>query len=180
MTNSTSTFTELITRRRSIRKYTSQPLSPDEVAQLLQAGLLAPTSRNSRSNHFIAVEDPEKLALLSKSKRGGCKFIAQCPLAIIVAADPLEAGEVWLENTSVAATFIQLQAEALGLGSCWIQIHGRQTAEGYSSEEYVKEVIQAPLALQVLAIITVGYALEKKQPHEIEQLPWENVHTNNF
>lgn len=174
-----NTFLNLIKKRRSIRRYLDKPISADDVALLLQAGLLAPTSRNSRSCHFVAVENKETLHQLSKSKRGGCKFIENSPLAIVVGADP-SVGEVWVENASIAATFIQLQAESLGLGSCWVQIRGRQTAEGYDAQSYVRDIINAPMALQILAIITVGYPDEEKPEHDIEQLNWNQVHADKF
>ncbi|OJU53782.1 MAG: NAD(P)H nitroreductase [Bacteroidales bacterium 45-6] len=172
-------FKELTEKRRSIRKYTEQAIAPEDVQLLLQAGLIAPTSKNKKPCHFIAVEDKEQLQLLSKCKKGGCGFIADSALSIVVAADPL-VSDVWIEDASIAATFIQLQAEDLGLGSCWVQVRGRQTPDGFDSEEYVRSVIGAPMPLQVLAIITIGHKKEEKSPQDIESLGWENVHIDKF
>ncbi len=55
-----NSFQELIKRRRSTRKYTETPLTQDQVVDLLKAGLMAPTSKNTHSWQFIAVDDKEK------------------------------------------------------------------------------------------------------------------------
>ncbi|MBP1617404.1 MAG: putative nitroreductase family protein [Bacteroidetes bacterium] len=172
-------FKELTEKRRSIRKYTEQAIAPEDVQLLLQAGLVSPTSKNKKPCHFIAVENKEQLELLSKCKKGGCSFIADSALSIVVAADPL-VSDVWIEDASIAATFIQLQAEDLNLGSCWVQVRGRQTSDGFDSEEYVRSVISAPMPLQVLAIIAIGHKKEEKSPQDIEALGWENVHIDKF
>lgn len=174
-----NSFENLIINRRSTRKYQDKPLSGDMVKLLLQAGLMAPTSKNRKPCHFIVVEDKNKLSELSLCKRGGCKFIADAPIAIIIGADP-QVSDVWIEDAAIAATYIQLQAEALGLGSCWVQIRDRQTATGYDSDGYIREVINAPMPLQILAIITIGYKDENKQANNPENLLWENVHIDNF
>lgn len=172
-------FKELIEKRRSIRKYSEQAIAPENVQMLLQAALVAPTSKNKKPCHFIAVEDKQQLELLSRCKKAACGFIADSALSIIVAADPL-VSDVWIEDASIAATYIQLQAEDLGLGSCWVQVRGRQTADGFDSEEYVRGVIGAPMPLQVLAIITIGHKKEEKSSQDMESLGWENVHIDKF
>jgi nitroreductase len=172
-------FSELIERRRSIRKYTPQAIDPEVVQLILEAGLLAPTSKNKKPCHLVAIEDKGQLELLSKCKKGGCGFIADCALAVIVAADPL-VSDVWIEDAAIVATFMQLQAEDLGLGSCWVQIRDRQTADGYDAAGYIRSVIGAPMPLQVLAIITFGHKKEEKTPHDRENLGWENIHIDKY
>lgn len=172
-------FSELIRKRRSIRKYTNQKIDEEAVKLILEAGLMAPTSKNKKPCHFIVVEDKKQLELLAKCKKGGCGFIADSALSVVVGADPL-ASDVWVEDASIAATFMQLQAEDLGLGSCWIQIRGRQTADGFDSEEYVRSIVGAPMPLQVLAIVTIGHKQEEKSPQDLETLGWEKVHIDKF
>ena len=171
-------FSQLVETRRSIRKYTDQSIDPESVQLLLQAGLIAPSSKNKKPCHFIAIEDKEQLLQLSKCKKGAA-FVADSALSIVVAADPL-VSSVWVEDASIAATFIQLQAEDLGLGSCWVQVRDRQTEAGTDAEEYVRLVVDAPMQLQVLAIITIGYKREEKSPRPLDGLKWENVHVEKF
>lgn len=172
-------FAELITRRRSIRKFTSDPLQVEEVELILKAGLKSPTSKNAKPWRFIAVEDKELLAQLSLCKKTGGKFIADCSLAVVVAVDPFTSN-AWIEDGSIASIMMQLQAEDLGLGSCWIQIRDRYTASDTSSEEYVKDLLDIPMQLQVLSIIVFGRKDQEKSPHDDDKLEWEKVHIGKY
>lgn len=111
----------LLIHRRSIRKYTQEALSPEAVKTILEAGLLAPSSKRCTPWEFIAVEDKETLARLSECKTSGAKPIAGAALAIVVTAD-MTLTDTWIEDASIAAILMQLQAADLGLGSCWIQV----------------------------------------------------------
>ena len=134
-------FSELIKKRRSMRKFTGEELSQEEVVALLKAALMAPTSKRSNSWQFIAVDDKKLLGELSHCKEQASAFIADAALAIVVTADPL-ASDVWIEDASIASIMIQLQAEDLGLGSCWVQVRERYTAAGMPSDEFVRGVLR--------------------------------------
>ncbi|MEE0979592.1 MAG: nitroreductase family protein, partial [Muribaculaceae bacterium] len=126
-------FHDLCINRRSIRRYTDKPLNPDDVKLILEAGLMAPTSKSSRAWQFIVVEDKETLTRLNDVKPLGANALKSAPLAIVVAVDTTRT-EPWIEDASVAAAFMQLQAADLGMGSCWIQVRGRYTADDTPSE----------------------------------------------
>lgn len=172
-------FSDLIRLRRSMRKFTSEELAPEEVVTLLKAALMLPTSKRSNSWQFIAVDDKETLDKLSRCKEHGAAFLADAALAIVVMADPL-ASDVWIEDASVASILIQLQAEDMGLGSCWIQVRERFTATGMSSDEYVHGILDIPLQLQVLSIIAIGHKGMERKPFDEEHLQWEKVHINKY
>lgn len=172
-------FSDLIRLRRSMRKFTSEELAPEEVVTLLKAALMSPTSKRSNSWQFIAVDDKETLDKLSRCKEHGAAFLADAALAIVVMADPL-ASDVWIEDASVASILIQIQAEDMGLGSCWIQVRERFTATGMSSDEYVHGILDIPLQLQVLSIIAIGHKGMERKPFDEEHLQWEKVHINKY
>lgn len=172
-------FSELIKQRRSMRKFTGETLSQDEVVTLLKAALMSPSSKRSNCWQFIAVDDKETLATLSHCKAESASFIADAALAIVVAADPL-VSDVWIEDASVASILIQLQAEDLGLGSCWVQIRERYTAAGMPSDEYVHGVLDLPLQLQVVSIIAVGHKGMERKPFDEKNLQWEKIHLNQY
>ena len=136
-------FHQLLIDRRSIRRYTSEKIDPEHVRLILEAGLLAPTSKASRAWQFVVVEDEAMLTRLSECKPMGAAPIGKCPLAVVVAVDST-ATEPWIEDASVAASYMQLQAAALGLGSCWIQIRDRFTADGTPSNEFIQEYREPP------------------------------------
>lgn len=172
-------FHELLVNRRSIRRYTDQPIDPESVKLLLEAALLAPTSKSSRAWQFVVVEDKETLNQLSQCKEHGAGAIARAPLAIVVAVDPA-ATDPWIEDASVAASYIQLQAAALGLGSCWIQVRDRFGADGVPAEERVQEILGMPETLPVVCIITVGHKDETRKPVDTSKLLWEKVHLGKW
>ncbi len=172
-------FHNLIVNRRSIRKYTSEQLSPEDVQSLLEAALLAPTSKNSRAWHFVIIEDKNDLERLSHCKSNYATSIAGCALAIVIAMDEAK-DEAYIEDAAVAASYIQLQAADLGLGSCWVQVRGRFSADNESSEEIVREITGIPDEFPVICIVSIGHKDEKRRPQNLEKLKWESVHIGRY
>lgn len=172
-------FQDLIISRRSTRKYSDEEINAEDVQLILQAALLAPTSKNSRAWHFIVVEDKEMLQKLSLCKDFGATPIANASLAIVVMADPGET-EAWVEDSSIASTYIQLQAEELGLGSCWIQIRNRYTKSGAAAEDYVRELLEVTPDYPVLSIITLGHKIKESKAHDIDTLLWERINIGKW
>ncbi|MCP3861479.1 MAG: NAD(P)H-dependent dehydrogenase/reductase, partial [Phycisphaeraceae bacterium] len=130
---------EHIRTRRSIRKYLSEPVSDEHRRALEEAALRAPTSHNHRPWEFVFVTDPETLAALGRLKPTGSAFLADAPLAAVILADPARS-DVWIEDASIAAAFIHLTAHSLSLGSCWVQVRGRDHAEGVPASDHVRDV----------------------------------------
>ena len=172
-------FSELIKTRRSMRQFTEELLSGDDVKLLLRAGLMAPCSKGLHSYEFIVVEDKQMLQALSQSKAVGSDFLAGAPLAIVVLADP-QVSDVWIEDASVAAMNILLQAEDLGLGACWIQVRDRMDAEGRSTEEIVKSLLGIPDGMRAVCMVAVGHKGMERKPQNEDRLKWERVHIGQY
>ena len=172
-------FSELIKMRRSMRKFTDEELTQEEVELLLRAALMSPSSHRSTGWQFIAVDDKAMLARLAESKESGAAFVAEAPLAIVVTADPA-VSDAWVEDASIAAIMIQLQAEDLGLGSCWAHMKGRFAADGTPAGDVVRELLGIPEGLEVLCIIAVGHKGMERKPFNEEHLQWEKVHINKW
>lgn len=174
-----SYFQELIKKRRSTRKFTGEPIAPEQVEILMKAALMSPASKSSNPWQFVLVEDKESLKRLSQAKAHGATLIADCALAVAVIADPSRS-DVWIEDCSIASAFIQLQAEDLGLGSCWVQMRNRTDADGKSSEQNVRDILDIPYQLEVLAVIAIGHKAQEKAPFDEEKLQWEKLHIEQF
>ncbi|MBR1498153.1 MAG: nitroreductase family protein [Bacteroidaceae bacterium] len=172
-------FSELIKTRRSMRQFTEELLSGDDVKLLLRAGLMAPSSKGLHSYEFIVVEDKQMLQALSQSKAVGSDFLAGAPLAIVVLSDP-QTSDVWIEDASVAAMNILLQAEDLGLGACWIQVRDRMDAEGRPTEEIVKSLLGIPEGMRAVCMIAVGHKGMERKPQNEDRLKWERVHIGQY
>lgn len=165
----------LLLHRRSIRKYTGQKIERAKIDKLLTAGLLAPSSRGRKPWEFIVVDDPDLLLELAGAKAHGSVFLKEAPVGIVVIADS-KVSDMCVEDTSIAATYMQLQAERLGLGSCWIQIRGRETEEGTCSEAYVRKCLGIPDNYMIESILSIGYSDEKKEPNSLEDIDAGKVH----
>ena len=174
-----NSFSELIAARRSMRKYTDEEISQEEVVALMKAALMSPTSKRINGWQFIIVDDKELLQKLSHCKEHGAAFLADAALAVVVMADPM-LSDVWIEDAAVASIMVQLQAEDLGLGSCWVQVRERLHASGVTAGEYVHEVLDIPLQLQVLSIIAIGHKGMERKPFNEEHLQWEKIHINKY
>ncbi|MBA1334915.1 MAG: Nitroreductase family protein [Firmicutes bacterium] len=170
---------ELLTKRRSIRKYKDEVPPREVVDKLVKAALLSPTSKNSRPWEIVVVDDREILQKLSRAKDYGSTFLKNAPVGIVILADSAKS-DVWVEDASIAATIIQLTAEDLGLGSCWIQIRKRMHDGNKTAEECVKEILGIPANINVEAIVALGYPDEIKEPHSEESLPYEKVYRNTY
>ena len=172
-------FSELIQTRRSMRKFTDEPLTPDEVAFLLRAALMSPSSHRTCGWEFVVVDDADTLKRLSECKESGAAFVAEAPLAIVVLGNP-EKSDCWIEDTSIASLMIQLQAEDLGLGSCWAQMRGRFAADGTPAADNVRQLLEIPDNREVLCIIAVGHKGMERKPFNEDHLLWEQVHMNKY
>lgn len=170
---------DLLQTRRSIRNFKETQISPEIVEQLMHAALMAPSSKRSTPWQFVLVDNPETLKSLSECKQSGSQLISGSALSVVVVADP-ERSDAWIEDATIASIFIQLEAEDLGLGSCWVQVRSRVTADGGDSEAYVRQLLKIPENLRVLDIVAIGVKNEVRKPFDDNRLQWEKVHLNQF
>lgn len=172
-------FKELAQKRRSIRTFTEQPVSEEQRRQLMTVALMSPTGKNCRAWDFVLVDNKQMLQTLSESKVNGAQLVAGAPLAVVIAVDK-EASETWVEDASVAATMLMLQAEDMGLGSCWVEIAGRQKADGTMAEEVVRHALGIPDRYGVLAVVAIGYKAQERNLQNEDKLLWDRVHVNRW
>ena len=170
---------DLLRQRRSIRTFKPQPVESEKIAQLCEALLRSPTSRNHRPWEFVIVDNPQLLQQLQTAKAHGTSFFRTAPLAIVVAADPQQS-DVWVEDCSIAAINVQLLAEQLGLKSCWAQLRLRSHDDRQTASEYVRNLVGLPAGMEVPIVIAIGYPDEEKAGHPRESLPDEKLHRNRY
>jgi nitroreductase len=164
---------ETIFRRRSIRKYTDQPVEPEKLDLLLQAAMAAPSAMNCRPWEFILVTDPEKLGQFRQRLIFGDR---NAPAAIVVCGDPLLSANpaarlFWVQDCSAATQNILIAAVGLGLGTVWIGIH----PVGMFVKT-VREIMSIPKSVTPLCVIYVGYPLDEKPPrtqYNPQRIHWQ-------
>ncbi|MBR6251140.1 MAG: nitroreductase family protein [Bacteroidales bacterium] len=172
-------LTELMMRRRSHRKFTDEPISENDIKELQRAVLTAPTSKNCLSWHFVFVTDKEKIVALSKSKEHGATFMENATLAIVVVGDPQKT-DVWVEDSSIAATYLLLKAEELGLGACWVQTRLRSDANGKMATDNVREILSIPDGFEVECVVAIGHKAADRTPYADDKLPYAQVHMEKW
>lgn len=172
-------FSELIAIRRSHRKFTEEPVTEEELRLIMRAALMAPSSKGLHSYEFVTTSDPKVIGHLSRCKDMGADFMAGAPMAIAVLGDP-EVSDAWIEDSSVAATMMLLQAEDLGLGACWVQVRERKDAEGRWAEDNVRHLLGIPENMRVLCVIAIGHKGTERKPQNEERLHWEKVHHDKW
>ncbi len=165
---------DTLKKRRSIRKYKKQPVENKKIEKLIETLVRSPSSRNQNPWEFIIVTNETILGQLSKSKHQGSAFLKNAPLGIVVCGDR-KRSDVWVEDCSIASILVQIVAESLHLGSCWIQIRKRMHSDSMSSESYVRKVIDIPSRLKVESIIAIGYPDEEKIPRDRKSLDFNRI-----
>lgn len=154
-------FFELVKNRRSLRKFSDRRVERHTVEKILEAALSAPSSRNSHSTRFLVVEDKDLIRHMSYMRDYGSAFMSEAPVAILVMGDK-NATDLWLDNCAISATFLQLAAEAEGLGSCWVHVEGREHAKGRpemgNAESYLRTFLPIPENCGVECVIAMGYS----------------------
>ncbi len=144
--------------RRSIRKYTTKPVSERDVKTMLEAAMAAPSSSNRKPWHFIVVTDRHMLDKLARVHPHG-KMLFEAPLCITVCGDKTISPRYWVQDCSAATENILLAAAALGLGAVWLGVHPREGRVGP-----IRKVLKIPETIAPLNLISIGHPAEEKQP----------------
>lgn len=172
-------FSDLISSRRSIRRFINKPIEKKKINALIDAAVRSPSSRGINPWRFIVIDDKSLLKALSLAKPHGASFLKNAPLGIAVCGDTSKS-DVWVEDASIASIFIHLAAHDLGLGSCWIQIRKRDHTSSKSADNYIKELLKIPDNIMVESIIAIGYPDEVKKGHPKDSLQFHKVSFNTY
>ncbi|WP_312811551.1 nitroreductase family protein [Sedimentibacter sp.] len=169
---------EIIKSRRSIRKFKEEKLPKEIIVEILKAGLLAPTSKNKKPVEFIVVEDKEAINKLKECKSKGGDGLNTAACAIVVACD-CDKSDVWVEDSSIAASYMQLQIEELGLGSVWIQMRKRFNDNG-DAENQVRNILNIPDYYGIVCILAIGYKNDKMRSYDENDIDVTKVHYEKY
>jgi nitroreductase len=155
---------EAIRRRRSVRRYTGDPIPREDLEKIVDAGRLAPTGNNRQPWDFIVVTDR---AMIDRLKVAA-GWMDKAGAIIAVVLDP--SSRWWLEDGSAAVENMLIASTALGYGSCWL--------EGYTlpREEEFKALLGVPEGKRLLTLVPFGVpaerpTVEKKSLEEV--IHWE-------
>lgn len=167
---------EVIKKRRSIRAYQKKEIEEEKLNEILKAVMFAPSARHSRPWEFIIVKDKKTKDKLAAAKDGSA-FANEAPLVIVILAQETHQ---WIEDCSIVAENIYLEATNQGLGTCWVQIRGSERPDGSSCEEYVKKLLNIPNRLRVLCLMPLGYPAEEKEEHQESEFEKNKIHWEKY
>lgn len=167
---------QCILTRRSIRRYTSAPITAAQMDVLLRAAMQAPSAVNRQPWHFVVVDDRDTLLRCTHILPNG-QMLAEAPAAILVCGDmemahPPSPGYL-LQDCSAAIQNILLAAHASGLGAVWLGVYPR--------EERVRQVraqFELPEHVIPVGMIALGHPGEQPQPEDRFNL--ERIHRNRW
>ncbi|HEY73983.1 MAG: nitroreductase family protein [Chloroflexi bacterium] len=147
---------QTIFARRSIRKYTSEPISEENVQTLLEAAMAAPSGSNIKPWHFIVVSDREMLDALADVHPHG-KMLYDAALCVAVCGVP-EESRYWVQDCSAATENLLLAVAALGLGAVWLGVHPKEERVAP-----VRRVLGIPENIVPLNLLSIGHPAEEKE-----------------
>lgn len=160
-THTTMELKTILRNRRSIRRFLPRPVPKEAIGALIHAALSAPSARNSRSTHFMVVDDANTIARMAEMRDYGAAFLRDAPAVILVLGDQSRS-DLWRENAAIAATILQLACVDEGLASCWVHVHGRprlkDVPDGQQAEAYLRSLLPVPEQAGILCAIAVGYS----------------------
>ena len=151
---------EAIKERRSVRAYTDEEVSEEDVERLIEAARWAPSAGNIQPWAFVVVKEVETKRKLSYATLNQT-FIQKAPVVIVVCADVTRSSRIYgsrgeklysLQDTAAATENILLAAQELGLATCWL---------GAFRENEVAKAVKAPRNLRPVAMVAVGYPAER-------------------
>ncbi len=149
---------EAIVTRRSIRKYTSEPVSDDVVKQLMDAAMAAPSAGNEQPWQFVVIRDRAVLDALP-TVHPNFRHAQAAPMAVLVCGDlEKEAHQAfWVQDCTAATQNVLLAAHALGLGAVWMGIYPRE-----ERLPGLRKLLGLPEHVVPLALLAVGHPAESK------------------
>lgn len=115
---------EALETRRSVRKFSDQPVTDEELAVILKCAMLAPSAKNEQPWHFVVVRDAQTRAALGKTSPY-THMAAKAPLDIVICVDSTAdlAGDFWVQDCAAATENLLLAARDLNIGSVWCGVY---------------------------------------------------------
>ena len=155
---------EAIRKRRSVRKYSGDPIPRQDLEQIVDAGRLAASGYNRQPWDFVVVTNRETIDQLKVA----AQWMEKAAAIIAVVIDPTS--RFWLEDGSAAVENMLIAATALGYGSCWVQ------GDAEPLEGQLKTLLGVPDDRRLLMLVPVGVPVEwpsKEKKSLNEVIHWE-------
>jgi nitroreductase len=176
-------FQELVRNRRSIRRYLDKPVDREVILTCIDAARLAPSADNVQPWRFLVIDDPELKAQYAKEVFSGIysisRFAEKASVLILILArldiianrigKQIQNIQFYLLDIGIAGEHIVLQAEELGLGTCWI---------GWFNIRKARKFLKIPRKYKIVSMLAMGHyekrPLKEKKRKKLEEIAWFN------
>jgi nitroreductase len=150
-------FIDVIKARTSVRDYSEKQVEDEKISYVLECARLAPSWVNKQCWRFIVIKNKETIEQIAKTSVIN-RWLRTAPVLLVACADPADSGsnnsqEYYMADVSIAFDHLILAATDIGLGTCWIA--------GYD-EEKVKELLEVPKRIRIVALTPLGYPVDKR------------------
>lgn len=176
-------FRQLVQKRRSIRRYLDRPVEREKIITCLEAARLAPSAENVQPWRFLVIDDPQLKEAFTKKVFSGIysfsKFAAKAPVLILTMArldivanrigKQIQNVHYYLIDIGIAGEHIVLQAEELGLGTCWV---------GWFNIRKARKFFKIPRKYKIISLLALGYyekrPSKEKKRKSLQEIVWFN------
>ena len=136
---------EVFEKRKSIRKFTGEPIKEEQIKLIMEAAQIAPSASNKQPYKFIVIKNDEFKKVFRK--RAVPQRFVEKAAVIFVALGNKEQDYWYKVDIGIAVQHMALQAAELGLGSCWM---------GAIKRDEVRELLKVPNGWEIVALLAVG------------------------
>jgi len=161
-------FLDLVVRRQSVRKFEERPVEREKIITCIEAARLSPSAENVQPCRYLVLDDPERIKKFSEQVFSGLyrytRWAANAPVIIAIFAEKdilanrlgkqIQGTHYYLIDVGIAGEHLVLQAEELGLGSCWI---------GWFHAKNAQKFFKIPRGWRVVSLLAMGYSKYKKK-----------------
>lgn len=176
-------FQELVRSRRSVRRYLDKPVEREKIMVCLEAARLAPSAENVQPWRFLVIDDPEVKQRYAAAAFSGIysfsRFAAKAPVLVVILARPdllanrigkqIQDVSFYLIDVGIAGEHFALQAQELGLGTCWI---------GWFNSRRTRKLFRIPRSFKIVCLMAVGYpsggSARDKSRKDLSDIAWFN------
>jgi len=152
---------DVIRKRRTVRRFTDEEVTDEQVETILEMGMYAPTYMNRKPWHFVVIRDKELQERLGETL-GVRPYVQEASVVIAVYGEP-EMSSTWDLDGAAAIENMLIAATALGLGSAWAGSRGNLAWK--EAEELMQAALKVPSGFRAFSLVCLGHEAKTVPPH---------------
>ena len=156
---------DIIRKRRTVRGFTDEDVSDEQVETILEMGMYAPTYMNRQPWHFVVARDKELQERLAETL-GVRPYLQEASVVIAVYGDP-GISNTWDLDGCAAIENMLIAATALGLGGAWAGSPGNLAWK--QAEDLLRDALKVPSGFRALSLVCLGHPAKDPVPHTKEK-----------